>query len=104
MIIDIRLEKYEIEGVLKECVEKAIEKDVYPKIEDYLKKAVSSELVGEIILDRIKKTLEYSSLDRSMITGLSTILKDRVQEISDRITDEDLKKIILQRFFVNFDK
>ena len=99
MDIELKVGTYESQRIIDEAIKQAISEHVEPMILDYLKKAVSTEEVGEIILKRIRDCLSYSSQDDSREpNSMAGILKNRIEEISGRITDEDLKNALLKKF------
>lgn len=86
----------EIGGLIERVFEEKIVPDLYKQIYE----RVNTEEIGSILQDRIEQALRYASFDSScQIHSLSRIFQDRVQEIASRITDEDLKKVLLNRFF-----
>lgn len=99
MQINITLDGYDVHSQLEGALRKAINEYIVPKMEEYMKEAISDEKVGEYILQRMKVNLDYASYDPHRNGDmLCNLIQDRIAEIASRITDEDIKKVILQRF------
>lgn len=99
MEFTVKIDDFEKKQIIADAVDKAINETIYPQILEYVKKAVSTEAVGELILKRINECFEYSSYNPGRSpNSIGAILEERVKEIAARITDEQLKNAILNKF------
>lgn len=95
----LKVEASETKQMIGEAVEKAINETIYPEVLNYVKRAVSTEAVGELILKRINECFEYSNYNSGRSpNSIGAILEERITEIAARITDEQLKNALLQKF------
>lgn len=105
MEINITIGDYEKNQLLKNAVHAAIESEIMPYVKEHIKNAVSTDEVGKIILNQIRSCFEYSQYNTNHdIYSLSGMIQARVEEVAKGITDQELKDLIVHRFFANLNK
>lgn len=102
MKVSLIIEDYEIRAELEKEIKKQVALVIEPKVAELLQYSINNEEVARIIGDNLRSKLNYGS--NNYDGDVARMFGERIKEVSDRITDDELKKFILSAFMTRLNK